>query len=139
MTPPAWKQRALGLLGRIWGLAPRRWRGAALRVGLRLEARGAGGLDNLLLLFEPLEEATSDAAMRAEHGLHPKHRVTRYHDFFVDRIGRTDVVVDVGCGYGAVANTIAERTGAEVFGIDLDGRSIAQAQATWRRPRLHFL
>ena len=63
----------------------------------------------------------------------------RYHDFFVDRVGGHASVIDIGCGYGAVAHSIAERTSAAVVGIDLDAASIAMARARFAHPRLAFI
>jgi 2-polyprenyl-3-methyl-5-hydroxy-6-metoxy-1,4-benzoquinol methylase len=62
-------------------------------------------------------------------GLHPKHRLTDYHDFFIRRIKRGQIVLDIGCGNGAVAADIARLTGAKVLGIDKDKNNIAQANA----------
>lgn len=66
------------------------------------------------------------AAIDAE-GLHPKHRLMRYHDFFVERIGRGERVVDLGCGVGALACSIAERAGAHVTGMDVSEANLSRA------------
>ena len=69
--------------------------------------------------------STSDAyagvdlgAIDYDGGVHAKHRLTRYHDFFVDRIRQGERVLDVGCGKGELAYDIAERAGAIVVAID---------------------
>ena len=61
-------------------------------------------------------------------GTHTKHRHLRYHDFFVDRIGAGDRVLDVGCGNGALACDVAERAGARMVAIDHSGANIAAAR-----------
>lgn len=71
-------------------------------------------------------------------GVHPKHRHTRYHDFFVNRIRMGERVLDIGCGIGAVAYDIAERSNAQVVGIDLSSQSIAVACERYRHPNLMF-
>jgi sterol 24-C-methyltransferase len=48
-------------------------------------------------------------------------------------IGPGDKVLDLGCGCGAIAEHIAELTGAEPFGINLDESQIEKA---WRNPNL---
>jgi len=53
-------------------------------------------------------------------GVHAKHRLIRYHDFFVSRIKAGERVLDVGSSSRAVAYDIAENSKAEVLGIDID-------------------
>lgn len=66
-------------------------------------------------------------AIRYGGGIHTKHRHLRYHDFFTERVRSTETVLDIGCGHGAVAHSIATRTGASVTGIDLSPDSIRLA------------
>jgi 2-polyprenyl-3-methyl-5-hydroxy-6-metoxy-1,4-benzoquinol methylase len=56
-------------------------------------------------------------AIAYDEGVHAKHRLTRYHDFFVERIRPGERVLDVGCGKGELAHDIAERSGATVVAI----------------------
>lgn len=76
-----------------------------------------------------LYELQGRAAIDAEGGLHPKHRLTRYHDFFVERIRPGDRVLDLGCGVGALAASIAERSGARVTGMDWSADNLDKARA----------
>jgi 2-polyprenyl-3-methyl-5-hydroxy-6-metoxy-1,4-benzoquinol methylase len=78
------------------------------------------------------------AAMRYEGGIHPKHRLTDYHRFFVERIRDGERVVDVGCGMGSVADTIVRSRDVHVIAIDEDARSIELARERYRHPRLEF-
>lgn len=70
-----------------------------------------------------------ETAIAANDGLHPKHRVMNYHDFFVGRITPGQRVVDLGSGVGALAMSIATRAGAHVTGIELDPGNLAKADA----------
>jgi SAM-dependent methyltransferase len=98
--------------------------GVLLRLLLRL--------DNLLYRY------TSVAAVRYGAGLHPKHRLTAYHDFFARHIAAEERVLDIGCGNGVVDFDVVTRTGAHVTGVDRDAAAIAQAQTRYRHPRLRF-
>lgn len=71
-------------------------------------------------------------------GVHPKHRHTKYHDFFVNRIRAGERVLDVGCGIGAVAYDMAERSKAQVVGIDLSPSNVAIARERYRHPNATF-
>lgn len=72
------------------------------------------------------------AAIRAEgehgDGLHPKHRHTRYHDFFLKRIGAGQRVADLGCGLGVLATAIARQCRAHVVGVDMSGPNVEAAR-----------
>lgn len=81
----------------------------------------------------------NNAAVQYENGIHVKHRLMDYHDFFVDRIQPNEKVMDLGCGYGAVANSVASRSGAQVTGIDLNPKNIAQAKTNYNLPNLAFI
>jgi SAM-dependent methyltransferase len=99
-----------------------------MRALLRLLLR----LDNLLYHY------TSVVAVRFGGGLHPKHRLTAYHDFFARHIQAGERVLDIGCGNGVVDWDVATRTGAFVTGVDRDAAAIAHAQAHYRHERLRF-
>lgn len=73
-------------------------------------------------------EAALAAAQESADGLHPKHRLTRYHDFFTERVRRHERVLDLGCGVGALAISIALRSNAGVTGIDLSTKNLAEAR-----------
>lgn len=72
-------------------------------------------------------------------GTHTKHRHTRYHDFFTDRIGADERVLDVGCGIGALAHSIASVSGASVVGIDIEPSKIEQARVDYRHPNVEYV
>lgn len=118
--------RVLRTLLRGWlDRVARREPGAALRLLLDLEQDVYGRIDT--------------TAIRYDDGVHAKHRLTGYHDFFVERIAAHERVLDVGCGIGALAADIAARTGASVRGVDINGSSIAFARERFAHPRLEFV
>lgn len=133
---------AAALIGPLWGLLPARLRHGLLLGLFILEGRqrDAGrGLRNLFALQDRLTLAINERAAAYGGGEHPKHRLTRYHDFFVERIAPDARVLDIGCGYGAVARSIATRLPrASVLGIDMDGGRLAQARAAANPPNLAF-
>lgn len=72
-------------------------------------------------------------------GPHVKHRVMRYHDFFICRLSRGEQVLDVGCGNGAVAYDMATEAGALVTGIDINEAQVALARSRYRCDGLEFI
>jgi SAM-dependent methyltransferase len=131
------------LIGVVWQLLPDRWRLGALTGLLVVESRGqdAGrGLRRLLLVRDRLDWILNERAMAYGGGEHPKHRLMPYHDFFIDRIADGERVLDVGCGYGAVARDIAlAHPGCRVVGIDQDAGRLAQARAAANPANLEFV
>jgi YrbI family 3-deoxy-D-manno-octulosonate 8-phosphate phosphatase len=90
----------------------------------------------LLSLDDPIYQLQGPAAIEVEQhpggppgGIHPKHRLMRYHDFFVDRIKHGERVIDLGSGVGALAASIALRCNATVTGLELEPANIAKANA----------
>lgn len=84
----------------------------------------------------PLHDVIDRAAIETAGGVHPKHHLMRYHDFFVDRICEGERVLDLGCGYGAVARSIAERSGALVTGMDFNPENLGLARSMIEREGL---
>lgn len=93
-------------------------------------------LKQLLRFDNWLDRWVSTLAM--EQGLHPKHRLMDYHQFFVSMVTDHDTVLDVGCGNGFVAYDVAGKA-RSVVGIDFDKASIATAQRRYQRRNLRFI
>ena len=77
-------------------------------------------------------------AIKQEGGKHPKHRLMRYHQFFLDNISTTDKVLDLGCGAGFLAFVLAQKA-KEVVGIDITKENIAKARQKFKLPNLKFI
>ena len=53
----------------------------------------------------------------------------KYHDYFISNITDHSTVLDIGCGYGAVAKSIAKKVkGVTVTGIDNNSERLNQAK-----------
>lgn len=93
----------------------------------------------LCRLDNAVYRALSLASIRYGGGLHAKHRLTRYHEFFVARVGTGDRVLDIGCGNGALAADIARDRKAVVTGIDQNAASIRAARAAHGAEGITFM
>lgn len=114
-------------------LIPFRLRRTILMFLFMSESRIGTPSDALVRLYDltdDLERVVSERAMAMNGGEHPKHRLIGYHQFFVDRIAPGENVMDVGCGPGAVARTIARaHPGSQVVGVDYDPAKLALCRA----------
>jgi SAM-dependent methyltransferase len=120
---------------------PALFRRRLVQVITRAAAAGApdAALRELLTMEADLSGQVDLASLAYGEGIHVKHRLMRYHDFFVERIHAGERVLDIGCGYGAVAYSIASRTGAYVTGLDMEPTNLEKAQALFRHERLTFV
>lgn len=96
-------------------------------------------LRTLLQVESDLSGLIDETALAYDNGVHAKHRLTGYHDFFVERVKLGERVLDLGCGYGALAYSLASRAGAIVTGVDLSEGNIALARKRFARPNLSFI
>jgi len=116
------------------------WKAGVLGWGsIVLHKRSEKALRWLLYAAEQVEQMINYVAMRHEGGVHPKHRIMRYHDFFVGKINDGENVLDVGCGYGEVAHSIAEARDVAIWGIDIDPEKIRLASSRKSHPRITYL
>src|SRR5712691_4811357 len=99
----------------------------------------AEALRRLLALGDQLQPRIDGLAIELDGGVHAKHRLMRYHDFFVERIRPGDAVLDVGCGKGELAHDLVVRGGARVTGVDRNPVSLAFARERFAAPELEFV
>ncbi|HEY8644912.1 MAG TPA: class I SAM-dependent methyltransferase [Gaiellaceae bacterium] len=135
--------RAVGFaLARVLGLAPAgpiRLAVKAWAIGVSRRRDPARALRALIAIHDDLYWRIDRLAIDYDNGVHVKHRLMRYHDFFVERIAQGERVLDVGCGAGSVAHDVADRAGATVLGIDMNPFALADARERYPHERLAFL
>jgi len=91
-------------------------------------------LDNRLYRLE------SQFSTSHEKGVHPKHRITQYHDFFVSHLNPGDAVLDVGSGRGYLAYQMVSCVqNVRVTGIESNEKYVDQARKHYQHPNLKFL
>jgi 2-polyprenyl-3-methyl-5-hydroxy-6-metoxy-1,4-benzoquinol methylase len=113
--------------------------------GLRLWASGASrlppaeGLRRLLQVDAHLQQRIDGLAIDLDGGVHAKHRLTGYHEFFVSHVRPGERVLDVGCGKGELAYDIAHRAHARVTGLDFSRPVLEFARSHFRADGLEFV
>ncbi len=76
-------------------------------------------------------------SIKYEDGLHPKHRLIGYHEFFMHNVGKEDSVLDIGCGNGSLAKDVAQ-CAKSVMGIDFDPKVIDKAKRKNSAPNVEY-
>ncbi len=99
----------------------------------------AEALRFLFRLDAALYSLEGQKAIDYDGGIHTKHRHTRYHDFFIKNIRPAERILDIGCGIGALAYDVAEKSQAHVTAIDLNPVNIAKASQRYSHPRIRYI
>ena len=127
----------------FWLLIPAKLRRFLFTSFLILESRDnntSQSIKNLFLIKDKLDWIINERALKFGEGIHPKHSLTNYHDFFIERIKNGDNVLDVGCGNGSVAISIAKKIpDSKVIGIDIDRNNIEFAKEKLKENNLRNL
>lgn len=76
--------------------------------------------------------------LRAHGGIHPKHRILNYYQFFIENIQPQSHVLDIGCGNGALAHRIAQKA-TSVTAIDIEKKNIRFAKKRFSRANLRYI
>lgn len=105
---------------------------------LRADPDRRRAVRELLVTYDDVYREVDLAALAYEEGVHPKHRLTRYHDFFVERVEPGERVLDIGSGKGELAHDLVVRAGAKVVGVDHDPSHLAFARSHYGGPDLEF-
>lgn len=92
----------------------------------------------LFRLEEWLYYLEGQLAIAYGNGVHTKHRHINYHAFFIERIHADERVLDIGAHNGAVAHDIAESTGAQVVGIEINADRVAAANKLHPHPNVEY-
>lgn len=77
-------------------------------------------------------------AVELNDGVHPKHHILQYKEWFLNHIEADFVVLDIGSNTGAMPALIA-RKAQFVYGIEIDPKLTAIAKETYEMPNLEFL
>ena len=131
------------VLSYFWLFIPSKIRRFILTSFFVLESRDTNrskSIKNLFLIKDKLDWVINERAIKYGGGVHPKHFLTNYHQFFIDRIKDGDSVLDVGCGNGTVAISIAKNhPNSLITAIDLNKNNIIFAKEKQKKNNLKNL
>ena len=126
----------------FWRLIPWKVRNYLFLIPFVLEGRGkhTKAFERLFKIEDDIKWVYNELALRYGNGVHIKHNLMKYANFFKKNIGKSQTVLDIGCGYGAVAFSIAESINmVKVIGVDIDANKIKEAKKKFKRNNLTFI
>lgn len=77
-------------------------------------------------------------SIKENDGIHPKHKILKYEQFFIKNISSGDNVLDIGCGNGFLASAVS-RKAKKVFGIDISEKNIALAKKRFQEENVEYI
>jgi len=97
------------------------------------------GLKYVLDFDNKLYGLTQKASERYGEGVHPKHRLLDFHQYFYNRIEAHERVLDIGSHEGVLTKTIADHTGAQITGIEILAERVEQANRKNPHPNVKYI
>ena len=91
----------------------------------------------LLLTDNFIYRLISETAVKFNHCEHPKHRIMRYHQFFLNHILEGSRVLDLGCGNGTLTRDLAEKA-KYILAIDFNKKNITWAKKNYNAPNIEY-
>ena len=92
----------------------------------------------LFFLHNYLTHKISNIVNKLNNGIHPKHEVTNYHEFFIQNLENTSKVLDLGCGIGALSYDLAKKA-QYVVACDIDKKSINTAKNRFNSDNIKYI
>jgi 2-polyprenyl-3-methyl-5-hydroxy-6-metoxy-1,4-benzoquinol methylase len=130
------------LIKKVISFIPRKFRQRLIEEMVRVEraSEPRDAVKWLLGIHDFIGLEIDHASIRWGDGIHIKHELmNNIHSFFYERVSQGAKVLDLGCGIGAVADSIARHTNAKVLGIDMNENSITFAKQKFQHPNLQFM
>jgi len=72
------------------------------------------------------------------NGIHPKHDIMNYHQFFIDNVKSTNTILDVGFGNGFLSYDVSKKA-KKVVGIELVKSNYTKAINRYKNNNLSFI
>ena len=133
----------INFIGFFWRLIPFFMRNFFLKGLLSLESSGKNDdvFHRLFNYKKFINRLINHNAVELSDGIHPKHNLINYHEFFIDNLNdNIKNVLDVGSGNGFVAHEIAKKfENIKVTGIDRSKININKAKNNYNLKNLFFL
>lgn len=77
-------------------------------------------------------------ASASEGGIHPKHRIMKYKEWFLDNIKTDWIVLDVGCSTGLMTELLAQKA-SFVYGVEINESLVKEARKKTQRHNIEYV
>lgn len=77
-------------------------------------------------------------AIALENGVHPKHRITYYKEWFLQNIEPGWVVIDIGSNNGLMPYLLSKKA-AFIYGIEIKKDLVREARESNSRPNIEYI
>lgn len=72
------------------------------------------------------------------NGIHPKHKILKYEEWFLNHITQGDVVLDMGCHIGLLSFLLSDKA-QYVYGIEINPDHVRMAQSIHSRSNIEYI
>lgn len=80
----------------------------------------------LMFVHSKSYELIGRFSIKLNKGIHPKHNIIKYKEWFLEKINLKDIILDIGCNRGQIADLLATKA-SFVYGIDINNNHISYA------------
>ena len=92
----------------------------------------------ILILHGVCYKLASNISIEINGGIHPKHKITKYKEWFLNNIKIDDVILDVGCNTGIMPQFISKKA-KFVYGIEIEKKHIEFARNHRQQDNIEFI
>ena len=92
----------------------------------------------ILRLHTVLYKLTGIIAIQLNDGVHPKHRIMQYKEWFLDNIKDDHVVLDVGCNTGMMPEVMSQKA-TFVYGIEIEQLHVEVAKNLRQKDNIEYI
>lgn len=92
----------------------------------------------ILILHGVCYKLASNIAIELNGGIHPKHKIMKYKEWFLDNINLDDIVLDIGCNTGIMPHVMSEKA-KFVYGIEIEKKHIEIARNNSQQSNIEFI
>lgn len=78
------------------------------------------------------------AILLDDNGIHPKHRIMRYKEWFLEQIDKNWIILDVGCNTGMMPYLFSEKA-KFVYGIEIAENLIREAKRKRQNDNIEYI
>jgi len=92
----------------------------------------------ILRLHTGLYKLAGIMAIQLNNGVHPKHRIMQYKEWFLDNIKDNYIILDVGCNTGMMPEVMSQKA-KFVYGIEIEKKHIKVAKNIRQKDNIEYI